>query len=954
MSIKSIKNLCIIALSCLNISIVQAQCPDDDVIFKTQEEIIQFGIDFPNCTELDHNFTLASDWYFDDLEVFSNLERINGRFKIFGNLTQVPNDLNAFRNLEFVEEFTIDYTNVESIDNAVNFQIGSRVILENCSELMNLGNIKLSENMIEFVAKDLENLGSQEFDILKDVKSLETLELEEVILESIDENFDITVSEDFICKDATELDSFPGLTFETSMRSLIVQKCDSLQGSILNFDNIEFIDQFYFEGNDSIKILPSISSLNSVNTLRLVGLTEHTNMLVLEDVVINKEMSLHSMNIASLEGVNFRDDLEDNPELGINLSYLPYLEDCDELSDLDYVSNIFIHECPRFKSIDGLGKLKRVTFGLDLRNLPSLKDLSPLSNLRQLRQIYISNTSIENFKGLESLEKIDHSLEIVNNQNLKNLTGLQGLKSIGSLIPTSDYKKLHISNNDSLNSIYHLTNAFFQIDLLNIILNPELQECSIASICQALTNSGTTSSISTNATGCYGEGQVFMNCRNNQALVYYDLNENNIRDSDEIGLPLGRIVVNDGYEVLPSNNNGNFNFYDNGENSTIEYIPDPYWKITGPDNVFSLSPDFVNKIEIGIIPIVDLTDLEVSLAFDEIICDRKYILSAIVKNTGTTTKSVDLAVKGNGTYASNSPIVNGDGFIEFTLNDMIPGEVRVLNMTFKAVGITEDTVGELIELTAKIKYEGTNDELVEKEKNYQTTLLCAYDPNDKQVFPPGEQDENLTLFEDNTLEYKIRFQNTGNFPAKDIVILDTLSEQLDINTLQFIHASHPVTEIIVNTNIVEFRFDNIFLPDSISNEPESHGFIQFSIETIDDLEEFSKVENTGHIIFDSNPAIVTNTVFNTYVSEIPMIATTSEIDNRGFKLMPNPCNEYISIKFDSFNEYENRDWQLYNQLGQRIFNGTIGSEVIRLDLSELRAGLYFFEADGITQRFVKQ
>jgi len=69
--------------------------------------------------------------------------------------------------------------------------------------------------------------------------------------------------------------------------------------------------------------------------------------------------------------------------------------------------------------------------------------------------------------------------------------------------------------------------------------------------------------------------------------------------------------------------------------------------------------------------------------------------------------------------------------------------------------------------------------------------------------------------------------------------------------------------------LVEFSFKNILLPDSTTNEPLSHGFVSYKINPKIGLTENTTIENTASIYFDFNPPIVTNTIQNVMVSELP-------------------------------------------------------------------------------------
>ena len=496
------------------------------------------------------------------------------------------------------------------------------------------------------------------------------------------------------------------------------------------------------------------------------------------------------------------------------------------------------------------------------------------------------------------MEEINLRLIIEDNKHLKNIDVFQNLNSFGlnppNVVPL--IRTLTIAGNDSLFTLFPLSNINAIINSLTIEDNEMLSVCSIAPICQVLSNPMTEVNIFNNAPGCNSREEVLDACRSNQVLVFHDLNLNNLLDEDEKGLPIGKLNINDNYEILSNNSNGKFIFFDAGENAFIEYIPEDHWEIAGPTAVYNLSSDIFNHFEIGIAPTEEIHDVDVSFAFDAIICDQTYVLTAIVENSGTTYKNVDLAVKGSGVLNSTIQMVNADGFVEYELVNLKPGEIRKTFLLNTAPDVTEVMPGDVITLSAKVSFDDENGNIQEKQKDYKLIFLCAYDPRDKQVFPAGVQEENYTLFEDKTLEYKIRFQNTGNFPAEDIVIVDTLNEFLDLSTLKFIHASHPVSEIKLDRNVVGFRFENIFLSDFIANEPESRGFVQFSIETFEDLKEFTEIENTAHIYFDTNPAIVTNAVFNIFVSEIPMGSNTNDLEKSNSKLMPDPSKDFIHIE----------------------------------------------------------
>ncbi len=143
-----------------------------------------------------------------------------------------------------------------------------------------------------------------------------------------------------------------------------------------------------------------------------------------------------------------------------------------------------------------------------------------------------------------------------------------------------------------------------------------------------------------------------------------------------------------------------------------------------------------------------------------------------------------------------------------------------------------------------------------------TQNQAPFDPNDKQGFPLGHSQEHFVKKE-NQIEYLVRFQNTGNDTAINVILLDTLDKKLDLTTLRPGAASHFYEYEIFGTGILKFSFPNINLPDSTSNFIGSQGFVQFIVSPKEDVLPGEVIENDADIYFDSNPPVTTNTTFHT-------------------------------------------------------------------------------------------
>ncbi len=141
-------------------------------------------------------------------------------------------------------------------------------------------------------------------------------------------------------------------------------------------------------------------------------------------------------------------------------------------------------------------------------------------------------------------------------------------------------------------------------------------------------------------------------------------------------------------------------------------------------------------------------------------------------------------------------------------------------------------------------------------------IIGSFDPNDKQATPTGIAEGNY-ISDSTLLEYKIRFQNTGNDTAFTVVVVDTISPALDVTTIHPGVSSHDYEFEYLGEQVVRWTFNNILLVDSNANEPESHGFLKFNIQQKANNPIGTIIENNAAIYFDYNPPIITNTVFHT-------------------------------------------------------------------------------------------
>ncbi len=240
------------------------------------------------------------------------------------------------------------------------------------------------------------------------------------------------------------------------------------------------------------------------------------------------------------------------------------------------------------------------------------------------------------------------------------------------------------------------------------------------------------------------------------------------------------------------------------------------------------------------------------------------------------------------------------------------------------------------------------------------TILNSYDPNDKQAVPSGLGPQHFISSNDN-IEYKIRFQNTGNGPAQKVVLVDTLDAHLEILTLQIGASNYDYTAELVGNGVLVFTFDNINLPPASTDSLGSIGFITYSISQRWDNPLNYTINNTAYIYFDLNPAIVTNTVFHNVKDNFATsVAETIGKNTLGVILYPNPTNSNITIALSSLKAGQQYSLAIYNSAGMLVKEQTGLKEAqTMLDVATLSSGLYTYRVvttDGKSAagRFVKE
>ncbi len=329
--------------------------------------------------------------------------------------------------------------------------------------------------------------------------------------------------------------------------------------------------------------------------------------------------------------------------------------------------------------------------------------------------------------------------------------------------------------------------------------------------------------------------------------------------------------------------------------------------------------------------------------------DAEYLLT--YTNTGTTTLTPTVYFFADSllTFISSVPTANfasNDSAIWYpgAISPFQTGTIRI------TVNVNSSTpIGTLLNSFALIEPIVGDANPSCNRASWEVLVTGSLDPNDKAV--SISQLSSTQLSDVPVLNYLIRFQNTGSDTAFNVMVRDTISSMLDITSLNIVSSSHPLfIEFDSLFNALYFHFQNIFLPDSFTNEPLSHGYVQYSLKPFSNLNLGDTIKNTAGIYFDFNLPVITNSVITTIVS--PLSINKKE-ENLDISVFPNPSTGNFNIV--SISNRKILEIELSNYLGQVVVkNNYKGNKNISLNLNALVNGVYLLKISTEYKIFTQQ
>lgn len=451
--------------------------------------------------------------------------------------------------------------------------------------------------------------------------------------------------------------------------------------------------------------------------------------------------------------------------------------------------------------------------------------------------------------------------------------------------------------------------------------------------------------------------------------IYHDENSNCTKDSTEKGIAYRRVKINTTpARYAYTNSLGYYSIYVPRGNYTITQMMDTFY-----------NPKYYQKCPTGSIAVNAVSGTQVycnNNFYDTTVyqCrDLKTSIHRIANITpgftsmkrisytnfsSTSVSNVVLKYK----YSSVLSIKAGTSTPYTMLNNIITWNLGTLasyatgnkyaNFNTPTTGVS---IGSLHYDTAWIEPADTNDcNLTNNIAIYTDTCTSSWDPNDKAVSPNGN-----ILPEEKELEFLVRFQNTGNAPAHNVVIKDPIDASIDVSSIAMLDASHECTMHLRDDNMLQFEFANIMLPDSGTDYDKSQGYVSFKARLRDNLSLGTKINNTAYIYFDFNEAVITNTTINTIYKKstsavYPVLNQEAEI-----KLYPNPVQNSQTTLEILTKTPKKVSYNIIDISGRIIETSTQTQATSdfkkTLMLDAYGSGVYFIEIylDGMSSKLIK-
>jgi uncharacterized repeat protein (TIGR01451 family) len=438
-------------------------------------------------------------------------------------------------------------------------------------------------------------------------------------------------------------------------------------------------------------------------------------------------------------------------------------------------------------------------------------------------------------------------------------------------------------------------------------------------------------------------------CGSVSGTSWFDMDGDCIRGPNEVGVPYSTLLIEPGGEIAITDGTGHFLFGMADGSYTLEQTdptltpvcpavqPVPF-TVNGDDQTIDLANGSTVPLDLSI----DLASGVFRPGFQT--SYAVYLRNISPQISGPLALTVQLDPTLTFLAASVAPTSVAGQTLTWNLPALESFAMQNLFIDVQVpvgtpLGLSLTTTAELSNLFAESTL--LNNTAVE-----QNTVVGSYDPNDKRAVTSSRASEDLYFIDaDEWIDYTIRFQNTGTFPAEFVVITDTIASELDMLSFEQGAASHPFSVSFKPGRVIEWRFDDIQLPDSASDEPGSHGLVKFRMKPRLPLVAGTVIENIANIFFDYNEPVITEpSVLMAEFSTGLLRTPTTDL-----RLFPNPATSILHIADPTLFQGA-LVWKIQSLDGRDVLLGKSTTSDVGIDVSMLASGTYLLVIDHDERR----
>lgn len=428
--------------------------------------------------------------------------------------------------------------------------------------------------------------------------------------------------------------------------------------------------------------------------------------------------------------------------------------------------------------------------------------------------------------------------------------------------------------------------------------------------------------------------------------VFIDLNNDSLKNGLDYGIKNVFVQSNPQYSFNVSDVNGDYSMYIANGPHSISLGTLPSWFSVSPSSHnynFTVAGSTASGADFAIHPIPGTTDLELSMSVNPVRPQVKSSLMLRVKNNGSDITAGTLVLTLPDSVSYDSASIAPTSIVGSLVSWSMPS-INLFESFDVKVWVIADSglvIGDSVYFEANATAAPGTD--VNPSNNMAAgwvDVINSYDPNIKTVFPSGTIPQS-SILSGQPLTYQIEFENTGNANALTVRLTDVLPQEIKLNSLEILSASHAYTTQIIYPRELEFTFDNINLPPTSVDPVNSKGYVIFKVIPENNLNVGAVIANEANIYFDNNPPILTP------MAEVVVVGTTGIIEtnsssSRTLFIYPNPTNELVNIEMAGA-ESGKYAVSLYSVDGRLINVHALQKQKdqpLQLDLSSVEKGFY--------------